>query len=172
MLHLFSNHRHHYKGPHAVRHEFKTSGNVFMFFISFTLLFLFADIDYKSPLLYFGFCVFFTYAFLNKKIDSKLSASHKISILFFSIAFSIMLILKSHIVFTGDLRDNLTRNYLSPFERKDIFYFFLGTFVVYLTLIRTVPMLFYAAKKYHYLKKSLLQSWKHIVILAVSLLVP
>lgn len=173
MLHLFSNHRHNLKDPMLLGMNLKHLVSLLCFFISFTLLFFkFTNIDYKSPFLYFGFCIFSIYAFLNKKIDSKISTSRKIFILFFSIAFSIMLVLKSHIVFTGDLRDHLTRNYFSSLERKDIFYFFLGTFVVYLTLIHTVSMLFYAAKKIPFSEKASASNWKHISVLAVSLLVP
>ncbi|MBM6967936.1 DUF6020 family protein [Pseudoramibacter alactolyticus] len=142
------------------------------FFMGFTLLFLkFANTDYKSPILYFGLCILLINIFSHGKFHYRIS--HRLFILFFSIAFSALLILKSHIVFTGNLHDPLTRNYFSSLGAGDIFYFLLCSIVVFLTLIYAIPLLFAAAKKIPLAEaKAPASNWRHIAVLTASLLIP
>ena len=142
----------------------------------FSLFFLLYYVDSKplSPLIYIIVGLLYVLCIFRK---SKVYTSGLLAYIFtglFSVLFSSMLILKSHIVYSGNIRGHIDSNYFTSIGKRDYIAILLLSILVYVILINLVDYIIMFLNSFSARKESAwfqLQGKKWIIIVFLVLIV-
>ena len=94
-----------------------------------------------SPVFFFLICIFYIVCLFRRRLKKIAKPFQFIFVAVFSFLFSLMLIMKSHIVFSGIVRARINQNYFTSMGKKDALFFILLSIFLFVILLNVCDLL-------------------------------